>query len=479
MAITGASRKQAGLYYDKGGAVLNVAHPDYGAKLDGTTDDSGAVVAAVADANAITGGATVLIPPGPLLWGSDREAVITNGGVHIKMAGCYPGKIFASAAQRGSRIIIGANQSASLFRFTRDAALNNTAGCGIRAAFDGAARAYTVAGACVNVEYSDNFDHDCSYYAVKGRGLWTQRSVKGRFAIDLYQCGDTGLPALDVNKIDASNVTQGSTFTYIKAEVCYGDYYMNVASSCTNNKFHELGFETDSADALSQITYLNLAGANNQFGFLHMNKNAGAVPRIAISASKNQFSILKSDGTHGGDVLSFTAGQQNVFDNVRGELGTNATTIRLAALDSSSTYNVFNSVGLNGGNGIDGGTAVGTNVGSITHINKNSYSVQSLGANSRCGSIVDDKSISVASAATPVIPDGKDFVIITGTTNITTGITATHYPGRTITMQFAGILTVTDGSNLLLAGNFTTSANATLTVRSNGSNWFEIARSIN
>lgn len=30
MAITGASRKQAGLYYDKGGAVVNALHPDFG-----------------------------------------------------------------------------------------------------------------------------------------------------------------------------------------------------------------------------------------------------------------------------------------------------------------------------------------------------------------------------------------------------------------------------------------------------------------
>jgi hypothetical protein len=44
---------------------------------------------------------------------------------------------------------------------------------------------------------------------------------------------------------------------------------------------------------------------------------------------------------------------------------------------------------------------------------------------------------------------------------------------------FAGALTVTDGSNLNLAGNFVTTANDTLTLMCDGVNWNEVSRSVN
>ncbi len=87
------------------------------------------------------------------------------------------------------------------------------------------------------------------------------------------------------------------------------------------------------------------------------------------------------------------------------------------------------------------------------------------------------KGTDVASAAT-ITPTGNVFHV-TGTTTITsvsgTGITA----GTTITIIFDGILTFTDGSNLKLAGNFVTSADDTITLQYDGTNWYELCRSVN
>jgi len=87
------------------------------------------------------------------------------------------------------------------------------------------------------------------------------------------------------------------------------------------------------------------------------------------------------------------------------------------------------------------------------------------------------KGADVASAAT-ITPTGNLFHV-TGVTTITsvsgTGITA----GTTITLIFDSTAQVTDGSNLKLAGNFTGGADRTLTLKYDGSNWFEIARSTN
>ena len=83
----------------------------------------------------------------------------------------------------------------------------------------------------------------------------------------------------------------------------------------------------------------------------------------------------------------------------------------------------------------------------------------------------------VASASTLVLPQQQGFIWITGTTNITT-ISPKGHTGRTVVLGFEDALTVTDGSNLLLAGNFTTTFGDTLTLSCDGANWFEVARAV-
>lgn len=84
----------------------------------------------------------------------------------------------------------------------------------------------------------------------------------------------------------------------------------------------------------------------------------------------------------------------------------------------------------------------------------------------------------VASASSLTIPKFSQVVLVTGTTGITS-ISATGHKGHTVRLIFADVLTVTDGSNLKLAGNFTTSADDVLTLVCDGTNWYEAARSAN
>ena len=101
-----------------------------------------------------------------------------------------------------------------------------------------------------------------------------------------------------------------------------------------------------------------------------------------------------------------------------------------------------------------------------------------LGKANIAGTISDVTAPAIAAAATLVLPLGADVVIVTGTTGVTS-ISATGNARRTVTLIFAAALTVTDGSNLKLAGNFTTTADDTLTLYCDGANWIEIARSVN
>lgn len=84
----------------------------------------------------------------------------------------------------------------------------------------------------------------------------------------------------------------------------------------------------------------------------------------------------------------------------------------------------------------------------------------------------------IASATALPLPTGRVFHV-TGTTNISS-ITSTGFQnGVVITMIFDDALTVVDGSNMKLAGDFTTTADDTLTLTYDGTNWFENSRSIN
>lgn len=84
----------------------------------------------------------------------------------------------------------------------------------------------------------------------------------------------------------------------------------------------------------------------------------------------------------------------------------------------------------------------------------------------------------IASAATVSIPHAGDVFHVTGTTNITNGVTVNPWDnGRIVTLVFDDVLTISDTGTSKLDGNFTTAADDTLTLRCDGTNWYEVGRS--
>lgn len=71
---------------------------------------------------------------------------------------------------------------------------------------------------------------------------------------------------------------------------------------------------------------------------------------------------------------------------------------------------------------------------------------------------------------------GENFLV--SSVNITS-IDATRNAGRKITIIMQSGFTLTDGSNLKLAGNFVGTADDTITLLCDGTNWFEVSRSVN
>jgi hypothetical protein len=87
----------------------------------------------------------------------------------------------------------------------------------------------------------------------------------------------------------------------------------------------------------------------------------------------------------------------------------------------------------------------------------------------------DDETL--ASANTMTVKATTSYVGVTGTTEIKK-INAT-FAGHRIVLKFAAILTVADGENLKIATNFVTSADDTLDLVCDGTNWYEVGRSAN
>ena len=84
----------------------------------------------------------------------------------------------------------------------------------------------------------------------------------------------------------------------------------------------------------------------------------------------------------------------------------------------------------------------------------------------------------VASATALPVPTGNGFHV-TGTTNITSMTATNLLAGVVVTLIFDDVLTFTDGNNLKLAGDFVTTADDSISLYYDGTNFYEQSRSVN
>lgn len=103
--------------------------------------------------------------------------------------------------------------------------------------------------------------------------------------------------------------------------------------------------------------------------------------------------------------------------------------------------------------------------------------VTTSGLNLAIDDNANENPVSIASATALALPAQDDIIAVTGITTITS-VTG-GWNKRRVTLRFTGILTFTDGSNLKLAGNFVTSADDTISLFFDGTNWIETGRSAN
>ena len=344
-------------------------------------------------------------------------------------------------------------------------------------------------------------DGNISYLAGQtgtGGGGFTVITASGRIIIN----GNSSISASGTN--GNGFVLQGASNAIVSNNIAFG----NAAS----------GFQTDTGNGRHSFTG-NQSVGNTGRGFYVLN-------------SENSFSganIASGNGLHGISILS--PGTRNIisdsfFINNTGE-GIENTGSETTITGNTATFNDFNGIKNNGaddaivssnvcrnnsqaGAGSYSGLRVIDSSDGIYTANRcldtqgtktQTYGVRETGTSDRniyqannfrdnltapyilVGSNnvvqdnITDESLDVASVTTTTLPDNGDYFNITGTTTITS-VTASRAE-RVVILKFAGILTFTDGSNLKIAGDFVTTADDTITLVSDGTNWIEASRSIN
>lgn len=235
----------------------------------------------------------------------------------------------------------------------------------------------------------------------------------------------------------------------------------NAVSGCTGVGIHLTSSDTwRIKNATVNGNAVDSAGSAT--AAIYVNKSDGVVlsGNIVSTVPANNIGIRLNDATKSviaaNSVLFASLGTGigiYLLTAIDGVVSGNAVTLggRGVFLDNNCTYCVIEA---NGVRGCTTPLTIGTGTGHVVSGN------------------VHEQSASVASAGTLTLPRHADVITVTGTTTITS-ITADR-AGRIVVLVFPGALTVTDGSNLKLAGNFVTTADDTLMLASDGTNWIEV-----
>lgn len=324
-----------------------------------------------------------------------------------------------------------------------------------------------------NVTVSGNTILRVSLIGVKVQSQITATIDNNNIAITgnvIGDCGGDGIVVLHASGstpqiIRNSNVT--ITGNSISDTIAYGIAVQNTdIVSVGNNVINVCG---GSGVIISASNFLDIA--NNTILNAQLSGIRDQSPCTNVCISDNIFhncAIANTGGDNFGIFIQDGSGLEISSNTITDLAGGMLTGIKIAGggQPSQSVFNnqVFNSTG-----------AAMTFASSATAMAmyKNNVLIGTGGASSN-----DPNVPAIASAASIEVPTAHDVVTITGTTTITDILTAGH-AGHRVTLIFASTPTVTDGSNLKLASSFTATADDTLTLASDGSNWYEVARSVN
>jgi hypothetical protein len=272
----------------------------------------------------------------------------------------------------------------------------------------------------------------------------------------------TGLSNLTSTRLPYWNGTTfantGIAFNNATSAYSFTGLWSQVNPTAASVPFSLTGAASQSADLIQVGSNGGTAGDRFKLtkdGFIAVADTAAAgvgVPSIFDIADTNT-----GVGLHGSDLMSLIAGGY--------VLGFDGPNKRLTA---DSNFQLVLNSGIAGGYGTGPDTGIGRFAPGVIKFTNGTTTITGL----------QGGGTAVASATALPLPTGSVFHV-TGTTTVTS-ITSTNFgSGACIVLIFDGALTFTDGGNLKLASNYVTTADDTISLCYDGSNWYETARSVN
>lgn len=427
---------------------------DRGATGNGTTDDSLAIQSAI-DAVEAVGGGTVYFPPGDYLVNSgltvdaDKPVRLLGAGMAMK-SGTAGGAHTRLKRTAGTAPVIKATGTSFLVRgwvAIEDMGIDGggTTGRGI------------VLYRCQNVYLHRLRVANCRHNAIHCTQLFN--STGDNLFIHLSGNGTTDPAWLFDAVAEPQGACNTCLFTNVQFEGNFGtDLRLDgdAAGGTAASTIHFVNVKMEGGSGAYPYIDLGYAGQCSFSDIYIMNYSRSVVP-------------IQVNHPHGGDA-------PNQFSNTQVGFATGGSApYALQIARSQIQLSNFSVTSFAGGSPSVAAVRVDASAAHTDLVWD-----RLLGGNMPTNKVISDARglPPVASAATVTLPANSGFVNITGTTNINT-ITAAP-AGTRVTLYFGGALTVNDGTgNLNLAGNFSTTNGDTLTLISNGSSWFEIARSVN
>lgn len=342
MPIAGADRKIAGKFYDKGGAVVNLQHPDYAGLV--TSNNWSPALQEAADDLASTGG-TIWIPP-TMRYGMDGVVTIssaypiniisdmspmndsfatTPGGSFIYPLTTFAGDMIEYKTPGGglSRFQAGAG----LIRGLQCYDISNPGGGSTKAK-----RNLSIGAFLGLTDFTFGAVENCGGQYLNGSVIRLDCAVMASVSgCRIRYSGSVGKPAIYVNVTNGTYPTQSTTFKDMRVEVCYDAAYLSLSTNAINNKIINCGFEATVADTDSNQKFINELGEMTQLSGNHFGANSSAYP-----VTLNKRGVCNGNWFSGHTAGSLSFGNQYAVTG--NDFYDNAATYTVNLTGSASTF---------------------------------------------------------------------------------------------------------------------------------------------